>query len=91
MPGRARGGVRFLVALRAATSLLLKWNDLGASGMDGLGARGELRRPDRGFRLIVAAGGAETDSGLRVFGVRMGGKWLWGLGLRGFLETCGWR
>jgi hypothetical protein len=42
-----------------------------------------------GFWLIVAAGEAEKDF-VRVAGsrFRVGGKWLWGLGLRGFLEIC---
>jgi hypothetical protein len=30
--------------------------------------------PERGFWLIVAGGGAETGSGLRVLGFGMGGK-----------------
>jgi hypothetical protein len=47
--------------------------------------------PGCGFWLIVATGGAETDSGVRVLGFRMGGKWFRLLGLRGFPEICGWR
>jgi hypothetical protein len=91
MLGRARGSVRSLVALRAAGSPWLKRIGLGGSGMNGLGVRGELHGPERGFWLIVAASEAETDSGVRVSGIRMGWKWFRLLGLRGFPAIRGWR
>jgi hypothetical protein len=47
--------------------------------------------PECGFWLIVAGGGAETDSGVRVTSFRMGGKWFRLLGLQGFWGICGWR
>jgi hypothetical protein len=47
--------------------------------------------PERGFWLIVAGGGAEMDSGVRVSGFQMGGKWFRMLGLRGSWGICAWR
>jgi hypothetical protein len=43
--------------------------------------------------VLVDCSGRRGGYGPRVAGsaFRMGGKWLWGLGLRRFSESCGWR
>jgi hypothetical protein len=59
--------------------------------------RNEARREVCGLKawdwVLVDRSGGRGGNGLRVAGsgFRVGGKWLWGLGLRGLAEVCEWR